>query len=780
MQRRLWGMRGNRKMKFSIHSHRRILLAASAVVLALPVGALAQDKSADTTNVIQDIVVTARKREERLQSTPVSVAAFSADTLTKQGVDDFSEIASRVPGFTLNPDNITEPNIFLRGIGTDIESAAANPAVGFFLNDVYLSRAQGTAMELFDLERVEVVRGPQGTLYGKNVVGGAINFVTKKPTEELTSSIEGTVGDYKTMELKASISGGLAENLSGSLAASARSHGGYAYNTYTKSDMEDLSAFGVLAQLRYQPSSDLDILLTGDLTRHRGGGHWIDIQIPSTHNIPFVNPDHRRGANNIDGKQDADLGGVHLTIDKNLGAGRLSSITAYREARFQARNNDAGSYIDFTKLAYTAGGRVNFFAINGKLFNDDYYINDKDETAKTFSQELRYASDLEGPFNFMTGLYYLHEDVDRTETADYIFVDYYAQGTEIARTRMKSDTYAAFVEGSYEFSDTAGITAGVRYTKDNKTFSAYRETIGDFLGADFEDDAGKPTMKFSANAKESWSAWTPSVNLHWQATQDIYTYALVSKGYKSGGWNGENATNPGEARNAYDPEFAWNYELGFKSDWFGHRLRANATGFWTEYDDLQTQQFVIFDPKLPADNVIANAGKARVKGVELETIIAPTRGLTLYGNYTYMKGEITGDLISTRLAYSPACFCSVPIPTNLKGNPLRRTPKNSFNVGGSFDRPVGDKLNVFVRANYSYTGSFEFDNETNPRTHQDSVGLVNGSVGFGDQDGNWELSLWGKNLGDELYETGKSDVIGSVLVSYGAPRTYGVTLRWKH
>ena len=149
-------------------------------------------------------------------------AAFSADALSNAGVNDFSEIASRVPGFTLNPDNISEPNVFLRGIGTDIESAASNPAVGFFLNDVYLARAQGTAMELFDLERVEVVRGPQGTLYGKNVVGGAINYVTKRPTQDLASSFEGTVGNYGTMEAKASLSGGLTDTVSGSIAASAR------------------------------------------------------------------------------------------------------------------------------------------------------------------------------------------------------------------------------------------------------------------------------------------------------------------------------------------------------------------------------------------------------------------------------------------------------------------------------------------------------------------------------------------------------------------------------
>lgn len=767
-------------MKGISRKSRMAVLMGAVSALIVPELAFAQDASASDSGGLDEIIVTARKREENLQTAPLSVAAFSGEALEKSGIDEFSEIASRVPGFTFNPDNVSEPNIFLRGIGTDIESAASNPAIGFFLNDVYLSRAQGTAIELFDLERVEIVRGPQGTLYGKNVVGGAINFITRKPTDEFRAGAEAGIGNYGSFDVKANVAGGLAEGLSGSIAASAQHHDGYARNTFTGNDVEDLDAYGVMAQLRYQPGDRLDILLTGDLTRRRGGGKWVDIQIPSDHNIPFVNAERRRGPNNIDGKQDADLGGVHLSVNYDTGVGTLTSVTAWREGQFASLNNDAGSFIDFTKMIYGPDGGIDFGAIDHSLFNDDYYINDKDETAKSFSQDIRFRSDFDGPFNLLAGLFYQHETVDRTEIADYIFVEFYAQGKEIAETRLKSDTWAAFVEGTFDITDTLGVTAGIRYTKDKKRFSVYRETIGDFLGAEFEDENGNFTRAFSASDKRSWDAWTPSLNLHWQPAKDVYLYGLVSKGYKSGGWNGENATNPGEARVAYNPEYAWNYEIGAKTTWLDNRLRFNITGFWTEYEDLQTQQFVIFDPNLPADNVISNAGKARVKGIEIETALAPVRGLTLFANYTYMDAKITGDLISTELQYDPSCFCSVPVPTNLKGNVLRRSPENSFSIGGDVTVPVSSRLNAFVRADYNWTDDFFFDNENSPRTLQKSVGVLNGSIGIATEDDKWELRVWAKNLTNELYEAGKSDVIGSVLVSYNPPRTYGATLRWKY
>lgn len=759
-------------------SFKRSLLAGLSALSFEPTLALAQDApEASLGAQIEEVIVTARKREENLQDAPAAISALSAEALARAGIDEFSEIATRVPGFTFNPDNVSEPNIFLRGIGTDIESAAASPAVGFFLNDVYLSRAQGTAIELFDFERIEIVRGPQGTLYGKNVVGGAINYVTRKPTQDFRAYVEATAGSYKTLEARGGVSGGLTDTVSASLSLSARRHDGYAENTFTGNDIEDLNSFGVLAQLRYQPSDTVDLLLTADFTSRRSAGRWVDIQIPSTHNIPFKNPDPRRGPNNVDGRQDADLGGLHLTAKVDVGMGTVTSVSAYRQSRFDVLNNDAGSYIDFKRLTRDANGRVNFFAIDRASFNDDYYINGKVDESNSFSQELRFNSDLGGPLEFLAGLFYQKEDIDRFEDADFIFVDFFAEGRELSGTKTRGSTYAAFVEGTWKVTDALSLTGGVRWTKDTKRFSVYRQAVGDFLGQEFTDAQGNPVTQFTGKDRESWSAWTPSATLQWKPLDDVMLYALYSRGYKSGGWNGEEATNPLEVGNSYDPEYANNFELGVKSDLLDRRLRFNATGFWTEYKDLQTQQFVIYDPGLPPDNVVSNAGKARVRGLEVEIQAAPMRGVNLYANYTYMKGKITGDLISTALVFDTSCFCSVPVPSNLKGNVLRRTPEHTFNIGADVQQPLNDRIDGFARVNYGWTDRFFFDNENSLRTTVPSAGVLNGSFGVTAPDGKWELSVWAKNLTDELYESGKTDVIGSVLVSYAPPRTYGVTYR---
>ncbi len=754
-----------------------LMLGASAVAFsALPVSVFAQ-------SALEEIVVTARKREESLQSTPVSVSAFSGEALARAGVGDFLEIATRVPGFTMNSGNVTEPNIFMRGIGTDIQSAGASSAIGFFMDDVYLSRAQGVNLELFDFERVEVVRGPQGTLYGKNVVGGAVNYVTRKPTEDLRAGIDVTVGNYSTLEARGNVSGALAENLFGGISFSARSRDGFAKNTFTGNDMEDLSSMGVLGQLRWLASENVEVLLTADYTRRRGGGIWTDMKIPSNHNLPFKNPDPRSGPNNDDGKQDADVGGVHLRVNWDTGRGTLSSITAYRDADFDSAGNSAGSYIDFTSLPYFPSGQINIGAMSDaqiEATNDDYFYSAKTEKVKTFSQELRYTSNFEGPFNFMTGVFFMDEKIERNEYQDYFFVLYWNDGEETGYTEAKTKTYAAFVEGTYNVTDAFSITAGIRYTKDKKDFYAFRDHRFDFLGASFEDANGLPVDSFSASTDQSWSAWTPSVTLGWQATEDAYLYATVSKGFKSGGWNGENATSPQEAIAGYNPEYAWNYEIGTKTEWFDRRLRLNLTGFWAEYKDLQTQQYEIFDPNLPADIIISNAGKARVRGLELEVVAVPVEGLTISGSYSYMNGKITGDLISTRMVYDWMCDCSTPVDTNLKGNTLRRTPKHSFVVSGFYEAPVSDTLKAFVRGDYRWTDGYEFDNENNPRTSIGSYGILDAGIGIASADGKWEFSVWGKNLTDKLYESGKTDDIGTVLVSYAPPRTYGATVKWRY
>ena len=225
---------------------------------------------AQSNMVLEEVLVTARKRSESLQTAPLSAAVFDSNSLNKAQISDMSEIIERVPGFVINRDNVTEPNIFMRGIGTDIESAASNSAIGMFVNDVYMSRAMAFAMDLHDLERVEVVRGPQGALYGKNVTGGVVNFVSKKPSQETEAGVKVSVGNYDYLEVKGFASGALSDAITGRISASSRDRDGFAKNIFTGNDMETLDSSSVRGQLRYQPSDELDIILSADTNRRRG------------------------------------------------------------------------------------------------------------------------------------------------------------------------------------------------------------------------------------------------------------------------------------------------------------------------------------------------------------------------------------------------------------------------------------------------------------------------------------------------------------------------------
>ncbi|WP_116365257.1 TonB-dependent receptor [Parahaliea mediterranea] len=768
----------------ALHKKTLPALVAGAVMAGITPAALHAQEGHSLA--LEEVVVTARKRSESLQSAPVSAAVFDADFLAESEINDISEVIGRVPGFVMNADNVTEPNIFMRGIGTDIESAASNSAIGMFVNEVYLSRAMAFSMDLVDIARVEVVRGPQGTLYGKNVTGGVVNFVTNRPSDETDAQVEITAGDYDLIETQGFVNGALGDNLQGRISASYRDRGGFADNTFTGDDMETLESTAVRGQLRYLANDDLEFLFSADYNRREGTAPWIDMEIPSEHNVPFKNRDPRKGPNNITGESDAEVEGADLHINWTTDSGTLTSITAVRKGQFDYLSNDGGSFIDFDALPYDDDGRVDFFTlhfgdgpVSAADFNDDYYVNRKSEEVDSFSQELRWQSAMDGSVNYMLGLFYMYEDIQREEDADYLFVDFWNEGYEGAVTTSKNDTYGAFAELTWDISDSVSAVFGLRYTLDEKDFAVKRSNVGNFLGAPFEDENGNIIQAFSASDSDSWDSIDPAVTLNWQATDDVFLYASASTGFKSGGWNGENATTAAEAAQPYDTEEAVNFEIGGKTQLLDNRLRLNATGFFTTYEDLQTQQFVVYDENLPPDNIIANAGEAEVKGIELEFSAVFTEWWSLSGTYAYQDGEITGDLISTTLGYNPECDCSnLREDTNLKGNTLRRTPENSYNLVNTLSFELGGAGAVDFVVDYSYTDAYFFDNENNPRTKNDAYSVWNASVNWYSPTDKWMLSLWGKNLDDELYASGKVDVIGSVLTSYAPPRTWGATVRW--
>ncbi len=748
-------------------------MAAAAPVA--PHISLAQE--ADWGSGIEEIVVSARRRDEGLQDVPVAVSAFSGEQLERQNVQGLYEIIDQVPGFIINAESISEPNLFMRGIGNEIESSASSPSVAVFVDDVYISRAGGTLGEIWDLERVEVLRGPQSTLFGKNVVGGLVHFVTRKPGDTFDATSEATAGDYNLINVRGAIGGPLTDRVSARLAASYRDRDGYSENTLTGNDLEDLESSSARAHLRFVPNDDVDVLLSADYLRLRGAGRYNDISY-SPRNAAFINPDRREGplsgpadGPSGDGRSEADDYGVTFRVEWQNALGTLTSISAYRESELLGSENSAASYVDWDNI-------IPFVTPNAEV-NDDFYYQVKTDEVEQFSQEFRLNSTGDGAWSWIAGVYCLDEQIGRTETVNYLFPDiFWFEGTESYTGNTDGESYGVFGEATYAWDSGFELTGGIRYSRDEKAYD-YAHTGQPLSGSGYRPPYTVPEG-FTAHPSDSWDAWTPNLVLSYKPEDGQLYYAKVARGYKSGGFGAESdALSPEEASVPFDPEFALNYEVGAKLDLLDNRLRFNPVLFWTEYTDLQTNQLIIVAPDAPPDNVIVNAGAARIRGLEFEIVSAPVEGWNLYANYAYLDCEFTEDLIVN--------------DENQKGNTCRRTPENSFNVGTRVEFPLGEFAIANFEVDYQWQDSMFYDNDNAPLTEIDSQYTLDASVGLDASDGRWQLSVWGKNLTDELnlsnrslvslpaFDSNTFEFVGvndTVIDGYFPPRTYGVTFRW--
>jgi iron complex outermembrane receptor protein len=824
-------MNEGKKMKIIKILTRGVFIAGLTIVLGLVAAPVTAQQQAGDSPPLDEITVTARKREESLQEVSLSVLAFDADTLARDRIYDMRDLATRVPGLTLNVGNVTDSEVFMRGIGSDIQSAAADRAVGIFIDGVYMSRGTGTLIDLYGLERVEVVRGPQSLLYGKNVVGGLINYVTRKPSEEFESQLEGTWGDYSQIDVAGSVSGAVSDNVSGSLSFSSRRHDGYAQITSSggngvDGEAEDLDSSTLRGQLLFTPGDDLEVLVSADVTSRDAGMRWVDIveagdstavtfipfilpdsppalpvdSLPGldgftlpARNAPFKNSDPRSGPQNFEGFQDASLWGTSVKLDWELDSGvQFMSQIAYREADISVRDAGHGMFWDFPLLK---GSQIPDIAeLEGAtileylaVVPDDYFDQRKTDDVKQLSLEFALSGG-DGPLTWRAGLYYLTEDITRSETVNYSFPDFDIligaafdlaffgpgtvalppdpapgfRGTSLADTASEADNIGAFGEIDFEFGNNMSLNAGLRYVRDDKDFFVARG------GLPF--DGNFTTGPFSASDSESWDEILPSVTLSWGGSENANMYARYARGYKAGGWNGENAADALEATEAiFDPELADSFELGGKFLLADNRVQLNVAAYFASYDDLQTQQFVSDNPSIPPNNLIVNAANGtEAYGVEVDFMAAVTDGFTLWGNYAYTQCEFTGELIIDAQG------------TDIDGNTCRRTPENAINVGIDATRELGNGGSGFFRLDYNWADEFFFDNENKALTTNDSESTLNASIGFVSSDGRWEMSVWGKNITDELNNASLFELFDTLYANYTPPRTYGVTFRWNN
>ena len=721
-------------------------IALLIAILGLMLGDQSQAQS--ESEVLEEIVVTTRRVSESLQDVPLSVTAFTEETLETSKIHRFEDLRSRVPNLQYSEFNIGLPRYYIRGIGSTNRSSAADPAVGVFMDDVYIGRAAGTSGDFLDVARIEVLRGPQGTLFGRNVVGGAIAIHSNRPTDVFESSFEIDIGNHDRFDLRAMVSGPVGDNVAGRIALLSRNYGGHSLNTETGNYLEDQERLGFRGSLLFSPNETVEVLLSAEYGSDDSHGTWWHLGVEGPFSQGRGNPDPRSGRNALDGEQDRSDFGLNLTVNWDLPTGQLTSITGYRDHDFSVLDNTTGLWVG----GLTAPDRFRF--------HHTLFVQGQDQSADQISQEIRFASDNSGRLNWVGGVFGYKEDVARMPLRDWRFIFFRSEGLVAWDANSETSSVGAFGQLRYDASDRWRLTAGLRWTRDQKDSST--TTSGNHW-AGFRDN-GVRVPGFSSSGSESWSEVTPMVSASFDASDNTMLYGTISKGFKSGGFN-DASNEKADTEVPFAPEFAWNYELGLKSEFLNRRARINANLFYVDYEDLQVGIIVQPDPNLPPFGITGNAGSAEVSGLEAEWDILLSDIISFYGSYANTDSE-TSDIISGG--------------ADLTGNKLARAPESKIYAGLAFGFPVSNGSLLNVRLEYVYEDEWFTEITNSDVTKVSSHDLIDASIDWISSNQKWTVRLWGKNLSDELYVTSASEVpVRDGYQKFGPPRTYGVSFAYR-
>lgn len=729
-----------------------------AFLVSVSVGALfgatpasAQDQQAGAgaeqadDSGIDDIIVTAQRRSERLQDVPLAISALSSEHLAEAGVRNLEDVGGRVPGVYFKNLNVAQPQIYVRGIGTVQFDNSSEAPVGVFVDEVYVARFSAGLASLYDLDRLEVLRGPQGTLYGRNTIGGAINVNTRNPTRELEGEVGLSVGSYDAVRTNGAISGPLSESLSARVAFSTNNRRGWTKNNNTGVPANDESNAAARVKLLFEPSSTARFLLSGEYSRDRGAGFEQELkgtqnlgiapaQVELTPNDPYLSQA------NVLGHQNRTTWRTSLRSEFDLSDRiSLTSITAYQHNAFDGlRDLDAGP----APLIATK----------------------EDESGRQFSQELRLASTGSGPFKWLLGAYYFEESSRRTENwklgglFPVLPISLFA-GDYFWTYDGRTTSYAAFGQVSYALNEQFEIVAGLRYTHDRKSGTYDVSSTAAFAVPTFVS----PTVGFTSRVSDKWSSLDPSITLNFRPTNSLLLYAAYKEGFKSGGFQ-HRPSSALVASLPYDPEKLTSWEVGLKSEWFDRRLVANVSAFNYDYKDLQQLDLV------PNTTVTftSNVGSARVRGVEMELVAQPLKALELGVGYSFLDAKYRDFLDASGV--------------QRRGNYLNRAPRNSLNLSGQYTAQVGDASRLAFRLEYMWRDQIFFNQDNAPVNRERPVGLLQARLAFTTANDRLSISVAGSNLTKEVYCANQIVSVPSSSAAtcvVGAPRQFTLGLSYK-
>ncbi|HMO74412.1 MAG TPA: TonB-dependent receptor [Sphingopyxis sp.] len=766
-------------------------MALSCIGLMAAGGAQAQSSSPANGTADDEIIVTAMLREQSLQDVPIAVTAFQGKDLERMGAVNYTDIAASVPNFSsdsLTNAGFTIPS--LRGIGLTGATDSAisnNPATGIYIDGVYLNAAGANLFSVLDIERVEILRGPQGTLYGRNTIGGVINVISQRPSEELSAKLTGSYGSFDRAQVSGSISGPIARDLFAvRIGGTYLRRDGYVKNLFaaplpntedSARDTDGLESFAARGSLLFTPSDRIEFVLAGDYGRD-------ETTYPGYNVEDGASPDLSAFLGPVAGAYTDTDGDVHAVsynsknFERSINWGgsltgtwkgddvRLVSITGYRRS----------NYLD--DLSDIDGTPVNIF---------QQFIEVRE---KSFSQELRLHYDTER-LNLVAGAFYYKKKGQQDAANDILGVErdlgYPLSGGVgpgllgggITRTvvDIRTDSYSLFGHASFALTEQLRLEAGGRWTRTDVDFSrpVSRAELGDatnpiYNGGNRFDELPVGVLLVDLGnsfgvQERRFSRFTPHVGLTWEPSAAWLIYAKWSRGFREGGFS----SNPPNATgiSSFGPETLTSYEVGFKADILDRLLRLNVAAYHYRYSDQQVEVASLSPAGLFVE--IFNSGKSKATGIEAEFVLTPSRNFRLDGNFGLQDSKFI-RLNAGALG-------------DLSGNRFPRAPTFTASLAPSFiaEFPSGDTLTF--RPEWSHR-SDEYMNVTNdPLVKAGTRDLINASLTFETADGRWSLSAWARNLFDEEYITKVVDLssfLGYRLRRYGEPRSVGVTVGFRY
>lgn len=714
-----------------------------------------QDAAPQQAIFPEDIVVTAERRESTVREVPFSIAAFGGELLREAQVYSPAALTQQMPGITINTADKSLSIVAIRGNVSTFRTATLDTPVAFFMDDVYYVFNNDLNANFYDTDRVEVLRGPQGTLFGRNVVGGAIAVITNNPKFEDDYFAQVTGGNGGFVRTEGMLNGALVEDkIAGRFAFSTEHSDGLIDTPNQSGRYGKYDSYSARGKLLFQPTDTLQVVLSGDYSYTKGNGGAIQLGIGGNQVIPDTfgayTDDEWTNNDFVSSPYRQRLRGGYLRGDLDLLGGTLTSITGYRMNDSRAINDDV-----------PVGTVVPVFDRRQVVKN------------RSFTQEVRFAS-APGRFSYVVGAYFLSADVSTTNIFFYSPLPGSAVPGSIRRnpdvtniTRVQDGnvrSLAVFGEATFEITDNLAVVAGGRYTSDRKKV--------DYRAFSTTDAGAIPGFGFPGEVRASggrtWDAFTPRFTIKFEPTEQINMYATYAKGFKSGGFVDNAYRDP---TIPLEPENAENYEIGAKSRLFDNRLDLNVALFHQTTKNLQN---------FSGAGGIAHTynGTLKMKGMEVESVIRPVEDLRLTANYTHLVGTYT-DLRDplVNLDYS--------------GNPAKFAPRDSFTVGAAYTGRLGNGATLTPQADFNFSTRISTDDANTLRLydnlHRDTRGrTLNARLNYETADGRFQIGLWGKNLTNN-YQIVNADDITAFLAVPGngttywkiftnTPRTYGLTL----